>query len=146
MNSLMVASRGASARSKPGGLFGDLFSPFARRTTLHGRFRCTGRAHLKVGPVLVRLELWRSDGVKAKGSVAAARSDGLRHLPAAQYGLSRGELTTDARCLSKPEGFARHRSRVPTPGASNHSGKARMVEAAGIEPASESVPRKALQA
>ena len=32
------------------------------------------------------------------------------------------------------------------PGASNHSGKARMVEAAGVEPASESMPQKALQA
>ena len=32
------------------------------------------------------------------------------------------------------------------PSASNHSAKGRMVEAAGIEPASESVPQKALQA
>jgi len=41
---------------------------------------------------------------------------------------------------------ARRRSRVPIPGDSDHSGKARMVEAAGIEPASESMPQKALQA
>ena len=56
------------------------------------------------------------------------------------------ELTTDARHKSSHEGRALCRSRAPRPGDSNHSGKARMVEAAGIEPASENVPRKALQA
>jgi len=65
-----------------------------------------------------------------------------------QHGLSRRrELTTDARRLSKPEGFARRRSRVPMRAASPTFGqRPKVVEAAGIEPASENVPQKALQA
>jgi len=71
------------------------------------------------------------DGAEAAGTGGTAR---------------RRESTTEARRPRSHEVRASRRSRVPTNGDSTFGPKARMVEAAGIEPASESVPQKALQA
>ena len=68
-----------------------------------------------------------------------------RRAGTAGFGL-KAEAALEAAGIDKAKPRPKGAGALLIPSDSNHSGKARMVEAAGVEPASENVPQKALQA